>query len=35
MISKWLFSGAYLFELSSWASVFADQPFGHALARYQ
>lgn len=34
MISKWLFSGAFLFELSSWASVFADLPFGQALALY-
>ena len=34
MISKWLFSGAFLFELSSWASVFADVPFGQALALY-
>ena len=34
MISKWLFSGAFLFELSSWASVFADLPIGQALALY-
>ncbi|MCR3877088.1 HEAT repeat domain-containing protein, partial [Pseudomonas aeruginosa] len=34
MISKWLFSGAFLFELSSWASVFADLPFAQALALY-
>lgn len=34
MISKWLFSGAFLFELSSWASLFAGVPVGQAAMLY-
>ncbi|QLC72834.1 HEAT repeat domain-containing protein [Pseudomonas sp. LPB0260] len=34
MTSKWLFSGAFLFELSSWASLSAQLPVGQAALLY-
>lgn len=34
MTSKWLFSGAFLFELSSWASLSAQLPIGQAALMY-
>ncbi|WP_437880230.1 HEAT repeat domain-containing protein [Pseudomonas sp. LRF_L74] len=34
MISKWLFSGAFLFEVGSWATLFAALPFAQACFLY-
>ncbi|UTW06187.1 HEAT repeat domain-containing protein [Pseudomonas benzenivorans] len=34
MTSKWLFSGAFLFELSSWAALSAQLPVGQAALLY-
>lgn len=34
MISKWLFSGAFLFETSSWAAFIAGLPIGQACFLY-
>lgn len=34
MISKWLFSGAFVFEVGSWAALFESMPIGQAALLY-